>query len=86
MLISLLVSLASCAQLHDADRAEIIGGVTQVAAPGTPGLMAVYGENAFVVFSTGKPGKEMPVAAAARYGKGRVFGVAHSSYFSFDYR
>ncbi|MDE0586429.1 MAG: M60 family metallopeptidase [Planctomycetota bacterium] len=83
MLISLLVSLALCAQSHDADRTEIIGGVTQVAAPGTPGLMAVYGENAFVVFSAGKLGKEVPVAAAARYGKGRVFGIAHSGYFSF---
>ena len=86
MLISLLVSLALCAQSHDADRTEIIGGVTQVAAPGTPGLMAVYGENAFVVFSAGKPGKELPVAAAARYGKGRVFGIAHSGYFSFTDR
>ena len=86
MLISLLASLALCAQSHDADRTEIIGGVTQVAAPGAPGLMAVYGENAFVVFSAGKLGKELPVAAAARYGKGRVFAIAHSGYFSFTDR
>ena len=64
------------------DRDRLVAGVREIAAPGTPGPIAVFGENAFVVATGGGDGKGIvaPVVVAARFGKGRVVAFGHTGY------
>ena len=64
-----------------ADRAQLLEGVSSVPSMGTPGTIAVFGRSAFAVITGGQK-NPLAVAAAARFGKGRVFAIAHNSYFS----
>lgn len=66
----------------EADRNRILKGITSVEQHGLPGLMLVYGPQAFAVLTANDPPETM--AAAARYGKGRVFAIAHGIYLDFD--
>jgi len=63
-----------------AERALLLHGVHSIPAMGTPGTVAVFGRSAFAVLTGGQK-NPLAVAAAARYGKGRVFAMAHNSYF-----
>jgi len=64
------------------DRVTLLAGVTEIAAPGWPGCVGVFGPQAFVVI-TGKAGKnELPVVAATRLGAGRIVAFGHNGYFS----
>lgn len=65
------------------DRAQLLDGVTSIPAMGTPGTIAVFGRSAFTVMTGGQK-NPLAVSAAARFGKGRVFAMAHNSYFSAD--
>jgi hypothetical protein len=62
-------------------RAQLLAGVKNVPAMGTPGTIAVFGRSAFAVLNGNKKNAQ-PVAAAAHYGKGRAFAIAHNSYLS----
>ncbi|HRW53585.1 MAG TPA: M60 family metallopeptidase [Phycisphaerae bacterium] len=64
------------------DRDRLVTGVHEIAAPGTPGPLSVFGEKAFVVATGGVDGGEIvaPVVAAARFGKGRVVAFGHTGY------
>ena len=60
------------------DRAAILGGVERLERHGVPGTLVVFGDEAFPVITANDPPEAM--AAAARFGKGRVVAVAHGAY------
>lgn len=66
-----------------ADVQTLLEGVNEVVAPGcVPGPIAVFGEGAFTVM-TGKSGAfRLPLFAAARFGKGRLFVAGHEGFFN----
>ncbi len=74
--------LAVVAWPTEQDRAQILDGVKAIAAPGIPGAVSAFGENAFpvVVGSVGKSA-QAAVAAASRMGRGRVVALGHDGYF-----
>jgi hypothetical protein len=60
----------------------ILDGVQEIACPGIPGPLVVFGRQAEVLVS-GKEGKFMqPVVASAVYGKGRVVAFGHGGFLS----
>jgi hypothetical protein len=63
------------------DEAALLAGVSQIAAPGAPGPLAVFGSKAVVVVAggAGKDARE-PVVAAGRLGAGRVVAFGHPGY------
>ncbi len=65
------------------DVAALLLGVREVAAPGVPGALAVWGEQAFpVVLGREGESQQAPVVAAARLAKGRVVAFGHTGYGS----
>lgn len=77
----LCLLLARPALAADTDLATLTIGVKEIAAPGAPGNISVFGSQAFAVVA-GKEGKtaQTAVVAAARAGKGRVIAFGHTSY------
>lgn len=66
----------------DAERARLLEGVREIAAPGIPGSLAVYGPDAFPVAAGRTEGSRMAaVVAAARMGRGRIVAFGHDGYF-----
>ena len=66
----------------------LLEGVSEIAAPGIPGPLVVFGEHAFVV-AVGKSGDSLePVVAAAQIGTGsrpgRVVAFGHNGYLGAD--
>lgn len=62
------------------DLDALLRGVDEIAAPGSPGAIAVFGGDAFPVVM-GKVGDgRAPTIAAARLGKGRVVVLSHNGY------
>ena len=84
-LLLLTVLLGFNAFAADADLAALTNGAKEIAAPGAPGNVVVFGPSAFAVVA-GKEGKTAasPVVAAARAGKGRVVAFGHTSYLDAD--
>ncbi len=78
MLATCIGLLVACAQSHVDHRTQILDGINSIPVLGTPGTMAVWGEDAFPIIA-GK-NKSQPVAAAATYNKGRFFAIAHGAY------
>ena len=81
---SALIALASVGAViaAEGDVKLLLVGVAEIAAPGAPGPLCVYGNQAFPVV-TGKVGKfDEPVVAASRTGKGRVVAFGHDGYFN----
>ena len=68
-----------------ADQAALRQGVTEIAAPGLPGPVAVFGPHALAVV-VGRSGKGLaaPVVAASRLGQGRVVAFGHPGYLDKD--
>jgi len=60
-------------------RNQLLEKVDVLPLSGTPGTLSVFGKTATVIL-TGGGDVPIPVAAAATYGKGRVFAIAHSGY------
>ncbi len=82
-MIILLVSSATLALSGFADSDDqkfLLNGVSQIAAPGMPGAICVFGDQAFPVVA-GESDPRAPVVAAARFGKGRVVAFGHTGYF-----
>jgi hypothetical protein len=65
------------------DRARLIEGVREVAAPGAPGSLAVFDPRATAVV-VGKSGEqsEVAVVASGHLGRGRIVAFAHDGYFA----
>ncbi len=66
---------------QDADQAALRQGVAEIAAPGLPGPVAVFGPSAFAVV-VGRVGRGLaaPVVAASRLGQGKVVAFGHPGY------
>ncbi|MFH1747415.1 MAG: M60 family metallopeptidase [Planctomycetota bacterium] len=69
------------ASADDADLRVLLNGVSEIAAPGVPGPLCVFGDQAFPV-AVGRSGQEVnePVVAAARVEHGRVVAFGHDGY------
>ncbi|MCB0215798.1 MAG: M60 family metallopeptidase [Chloroflexi bacterium] len=73
--------LPAPARASDADLASLLAGVSEIAAPGVPGPLCVFGPEAFAVAVGGAGGGTVePVAAAGRLGAGRVAAFGHGGY------
>lgn len=92
-IITSLLAIVACAFLYaprecraaDNDVAFLLDGVSRIAAPGVPGPLSVFGENAFPIIAVPSDGKiREPVAAAARLGRGRVVCFGHTGYLAAD--
>ena len=68
------------------DRAEILAGVKSIdAQKGTlPGSILCVKEEAIPLVAGETNGVKLPVASAARYGRGRIVAVGHNSFYSSD--
>lgn len=77
----LLLIQTSPFRAAEADLAALTKDVKEIAAPGAPGNISVFGPTAFPVVA-GKEGKtaQTAVVAAAHAGKGRVVAFGHTSY------
>jgi len=84
LVLALSIGLLSAAETPDtrAALAQLLAGVKKIGAPGSPGLVCVFGPQAFPVV-LGQAGKDTKgcVVAAARSRKGRLVAFAHSGYF-----
>ncbi len=60
---------------------DLLEGVELLPQLGIPGHVAVYGDHAFAVLTTER--RPEAIAAAAIYGEGRVFAIAHGAYLGF---
>jgi len=63
------------------DLAALLRDVSEIAAPGVPGQLAVFGRDAFVVVTGNSGSLAVPVVAAARWGKARIVAFGHDGYF-----
>ncbi|MBI5393787.1 MAG: hypothetical protein HZA91_00670, partial [Verrucomicrobia bacterium] len=62
--------------------AALLDGVHEIAAPGVPGTLCVFGDAAFpVVIGGAGRGGWGTVASAAQFGNGRVVALSHNGYF-----
>ncbi|MFQ3587415.1 MAG: M60 family metallopeptidase [Fimbriimonadaceae bacterium] len=65
----------------EADRREILDGVREIAAPGIPGTIGVFGPRAFPLV-VGRIGDvRSPVAAASSLERGRIVLLGHDGFF-----
>jgi hypothetical protein len=67
------------------DRARLIEGVREIAAPGAPGSLAVFDPGASAVVTGSSDGGDVAVVACGRLGKGRVVAFAHDGYLGADH-
>ena len=71
------------APADEADRTRLLEGVTEIMAPGIPGTLCVFGDQAFPVVVGGWGGKrQAPAVVASRLGKGRIVAFGHDGYAS----
>lgn len=82
LLIAIFVPAAAPASSESADIRFLLDGVNEIAAPGVPGPLCVFGDRAFVVAAADVGGSvQAPVVAAARIGRGRAAVFGHGGYF-----
>lgn len=84
--VALLISVSGPEVLAQAggasDRAQLIEGVREVAAPGSLGSLAVFSTSASaLVTGTSDGGADLAVIACGHLGRGRVVVLAHDGYF-----
>lgn len=85
MLVFLATLIISCGLIQDSWEAEVrqtlLDGVEEIAAPGVPGPLCVFGEKAVtVIVGKSENGVYEPVVAAGIMGKGRVVAFGHTGY------
>ncbi len=77
----LAASQLSASPAHEADRAALLKGVSEISTNGTPGGLSAFGPDAFaVVAGKESPSALLPVAAAARWDKGRIVAFGHDGF------
>ena len=64
------------------DLESLLGGVSEIGAPGVPGPLCVYGSEAFPVIVGSFNQVHAPVIAASRWEAGRVVVLGHDGYFT----
>ena len=72
------------AQAQAGDLETLLTGVAEVGAPGTPGSLCVFGDQAFPLVAGSVSGAHEPVVAVARLGSGRMAAFGHDSYLTAD--
>ncbi len=79
--LTMALLLAGASRAVPDDAATLLAGVREIAAPGVPGPLCVFGKRAFPLV-LGRSGKNVfePVAAAAEFGQGRVVAFGHTGY------
>lgn len=78
------VCSAAAQQNFADDRKALLSGVHQIAKPGLPGPVAVYGPQAFAVIIGESAGRTQALVGAARFGKGRIVALGKDGYFDAD--
>ena len=63
---------------------KLLEGVGEIAAPGVPGALCPFGDEAFAVVAGGSGDGRQVVVAATRLGEGRAVGFGHTGYFGRD--
>jgi len=84
-LLAALLAIAPCAGTlaQTSDLEALLDGVSQIASPGVPGPLIVYGRDAFVVAAGGAgDGLHAAVVAAAPLGNGRIVAFGHGGFLS----
>lgn len=77
---AIMILYAIQAQAGDNHLKILLDGVSEIAAPGVPGPLCVFGEKAFAVVMAGKKNSQEPVVAGCEYKKGRVVAFGHGGY------
>lgn len=72
-----LIAVAACAQT---DREALLDGVTQIAGPGLPGAVCVFGPTAFPVVVGKEGGQQEAVVAAGTAGASHCVAFGHTGY------
>ena len=83
--LSALIFLAGVfpSSAREADQKTLLSGVREIGVSGAPGPLCVFGGGAFVVVTgKGAGGVQLPLVAAARYGRGRAAAFGHTGYLS----
>ncbi|MBM3500583.1 MAG: hypothetical protein FJX74_18155, partial [Armatimonadetes bacterium] len=63
------------------DVAALLDGVKEITAPGIPGALCPFGDDAFSVVVGDGGSNRQTVVAAARLGQGRIVALGHNGYF-----
>lgn len=71
-------------QLSPRDVERLLEGVHEIAAPGVPGQLAVFGDSAAVLVVGADRHLHVPVVAAATWDNGKVLAFGHDGYFRKD--
>jgi hypothetical protein len=67
------------------DRAQVLDGVRELAAPGAPGSLAVFAKSATALMTGTSDGRSPVAVVACGYlGSGRVVAFAHDGYFGLE--
>jgi hypothetical protein len=81
LLLAALGKAPAWSQAQPGDLEALLADVREIAAPGTPGSLAVYGEQAFpLVAGAVGSGLFEPAVAAARLGAGRMVAFGHDGF------
>jgi hypothetical protein len=82
LVLSASIATTLRASADESDVRALLDGVSQIAAPGWPGCLSVYGDQAFAVVAGKANGQAAsPVVAAARHERGRIVALGHNGYF-----
>ncbi|MFC1715780.1 hypothetical protein ACFL6S_19080 [Candidatus Poribacteria bacterium] len=81
MLVWVLAMACGAVEQEAKDLEILLDEVNEIAAPGVPGPLCVFGEQAFPVVVGGDKLRE-PIVAAGRMGKGRVVAFGHTGYLN----
>jgi hypothetical protein len=85
--LALLCHAVAHAQTQPADRFKpqrdaLLAGVDGIAAPGLPGPLVIFGDDAFALIVGTSDRAPAPVVAASSLGKGRIIAFGHNGYLS----
>lgn len=76
-----LLVLSDSASAREADQRTLLSGVKEIGVSGLPGPLCVFGGEAFpLVVGKGGGDAQLPVVAAARFGRGRAAAFGHTGY------
>ncbi|RYD43833.1 MAG: hypothetical protein EOP85_09840, partial [Verrucomicrobiaceae bacterium] len=76
------LALHSSGFANEADRKDLLEGVSMINAGGTPGGLCVSGPVALPLVAGQEGGARLPVVAASRMGKGRIVAYGHDGFLS----
>lgn len=72
------------AQAQAGDLETLLTGVAEIATPGTPGSLCVFGDQSFPLVAGSVAGAHEPAVAVSRLGSGRMAAFGHDGYLTAD--